>query len=55
MTRADFIKNYWNYYLSLENRMLQTSSYVAIDLANSETFSNEYAILVQAIGGELDA
>ena len=54
MTRADFIKNYWDYYLSLENRMLQTSSYVAIDPDNSETFSNEYAILLQAIGGELD-
>ena len=54
MTRIDFIKNYWNYYLSLENRMLQTSSYVAIDFDNSGTFSNEYAILLQAIGGELD-
>ncbi len=55
MTRDDFIRNYWNYYLSLENRVLQTSSYVTIDVENEKTFSNEYAILMQAIGGELDS
>ena len=55
MKRVDFIRNYWNYYLSLENRALQTASYVAIDEDNENTFSNEYAILIQAIGGELDS
>ena len=55
MTREDFIRNHWNYYLSLENRVLHTSSYVAIDPDNDKTFSNEYAILMQAIGGEFDS
>ena len=35
--------------------MLHTSSYVAIDPDNDKTFSNEYAILMQAIGGEFDS
>lgn len=55
MTRKDFLRNYWNYYLSLENRVIQTASYVAIDHDNYKTFSNEYALLMQAIGGELDS
>lgn len=41
--------------MALENRFMQTADYVAIDLANEDTFSNEYAILMQAIGGELDS
>lgn len=55
MTREDFLRNYWNYYLSLENRVIQTAGYVSIDPDNYKTFSNEYALLMQAIGGELDA
>ena len=55
MTRDSFIRNYWNYYLSLENRLIQTSSYLAIDEDNDNAFSNEYALLMQAIGGELDS
>ncbi len=55
MQRDDFIRNYWNYYIALENRFLQTADYVAIDSDNEDTFSNEYAILMQAIGGELDS
>ena len=55
MTREDFLRNYWNYYLSLENRVIQTAGYVAIDPNNYKAFSNEYALLMQAIGGELDS
>ena len=55
MQREDFIRNYWNYYLTLENRVIQTASYVAIDADNEKAFSNEYAILIQAIGSELDS
>ena len=34
MTREDFIKNYWNYYLALENRFLQTTNFVEIHKVN---------------------
>lgn len=55
MTRTEFIRNYWNYYLALENRVLQTTNYIELHPANENAFSNEYAILMQAIGGELDS
>ena len=32
MNREEFIRGYWNYYLSLEKRALQTESYVEFHL-----------------------
>lgn len=55
MNRVDFIRNYWSYYLALENRVLQTTNYLEIHRDNKNAFSNEYAILMQATGGELDS
>ena len=34
-----FKKNYWNYYLELENQFLETKKYVAFDSANFKTYS----------------
>lgn len=50
----DFVKNYWRYYLLLENKFLQTVNYVEITRDNFSTYSVEYAYLLQSIGGELD-
>ena len=55
ITRDEMIKKYWNYYLILEKRVLATTDYVAIDNDNMGVFSNEFALLLQAIGGELDS
>lgn len=38
----------------LEQKFITTSNYVALDKANFDTYSNEFAFLLQAIGAELD-
>lgn len=50
----DFVKNYWRYYLLLENKFLHTVNYVEVAKDNFSTYSVEYAYLLQSIGGELD-
>ena len=38
----------------LENRFLISADYVELECDNFDTFSNEYALLLQSIGSELD-
>lgn len=38
----------------LESKFLETVNYAALDQRNYSVFSNEYAMLLQAIGAELD-
>ena len=54
MTRKELSRNYWRYYRMLENKFLSTANYVEISQANQSTYSNEYALLLQSIGAELD-
>lgn len=54
MTHQELMRDYWYYYCTLENRFLATSTYVEIHKDNFSTFSNEYALLLQACGAELD-
>lgn len=54
MTRKDFLQRYWSYYLILEDKFRNTLNYVELDERNSTSFSNEYALLLQSIGAELD-
>lgn len=54
MNRKELTKRYWRYYLMLEKRFIGSIEYVALDKKNYPTFSNEYALLIQAIGAELD-
>lgn len=54
MTREDLSRNFWQYYSMLESKVITTANYVAIDPANFGTYSNEYALLLQSIGVELD-
>ena len=49
-----FIKSYWNYYLEIEERVLETKRFVDFDKANDNTFSFEYLSLIQAICSEID-
>ena len=54
MTRDEFLQRYWKYYLLLEKKFLNTVNFVEICENNKDTYSNEYAYMLQAIGGELD-
>ena len=40
MTRDQFIREYWNYYLMLEKKFITTTLYVALSEDNFNTFSN---------------
>lgn len=54
MIRKELSRYYWRYYRMLEDKFLSTVNYVEISQANKSTYSNEYALLLQSIGAELD-
>lgn len=54
MTRTDFIKNCWRFYLMLEKRFMETTQYVELSTDNFNTYSLEYVSLLQSVGSELD-
>lgn len=47
-------RNYWEYYLQLEDEFIATRRYVAFHTSNSKTFSLEFLKLYEAICGEID-
>ena len=49
-----FIKSYWEYFLELEEQLIETKRYVAFDKANAKTYSIEYLKLYQAVCSEID-
>ena len=51
---TQFIKSYWNYYIELEDQLLETKKYVDFDESNYKTFSVEYLKLLQATCSEID-
>lgn len=55
MTRQEFMQEYWRYYLMLEKKFIHTLSYVELATSNYMCYSNEYALLLQSIGAELDS
>ena len=54
MNRIEMTQKYWRYYLLLEKRFLESIEYVELHTDNFSAFSNGYALLMQAIGAELD-
>lgn len=54
MKRKDFLRRYWSYYLILEEKFRNTLNFVELGKRNACSFSNEYALLLQSIGAELD-
>ena len=54
ITLTQFIKSYWNYYLELEEQLIQTKRFVDFDISNYKTFSIEYLKLLQAACSEID-
>lgn len=55
ITRKELEEEYWQYYLLLEDKFINTLQYVELRKFNYWTFSNEYELLIQAIGAELDS
>lgn len=54
MNRKELSRSHWKYYLMLEKRFVESIEYVELHKDNFNTFSNGYALLIQAIGAELD-
>ncbi len=54
MTTDELVQKYWNYYLMLEQRLLETRNYVEFRNENFNTSSNEFGLLIISIGAELD-
>lgn len=54
MNRKELNQKHWRYYLMLEKRFIESIEYVELHTNNFNTFSNGYALLIQAIGAELD-
>lgn len=54
MTTDDLIQKHWNYYLMLEQKVLETRNYVEFRAENNNTSSNEFGLLMISIGAELD-
>ena len=55
ISKSGFMINYWQYYLLLEKRFIDTLDYITLAEENYPCFSNEYALLIQAVGSELDS
>lgn len=49
-----FLRSYWEYYLELEEQLIETKRFVAFDKANAKAFSIEYLKLYQAVCSEID-
>ena len=54
MTRDELAQHYWRYYLLLEKRFIETIDFAELNTDNYNVYSNTYALLMQAIGAELD-
>lgn len=54
MNRKELSQRYWKYYLMLESRFMDSIEYVELHKDNESAFSNGYALLIQAVGAELD-
>lgn len=50
----EFISNYWNYYLILEERVISSFRYVELNENNFKTYSIEFLSLLLSIGSEVD-
>lgn len=50
-----YLRSYWDYYLALEGRLLQTERFCAFSERNAGAYSVEYLTLFLAACGEIDA
>lgn len=53
-SKVDFIRDYWDYYLYLEKKVLQTEQYVDFNKDNYKVYSKEYVSLLLLLLAESD-
>ena len=49
-----FFKSYWNYFLELEENLLEIQRYINFEKNNWKVYSNEFIKLLEVIGAEVD-
>ena len=54
MNEKDYLNHYWNYYLSLEERIININRYISFDDKNKNCFSNEIMGLLINVCCEID-
>lgn len=54
MTKEEYNKNYWLYYLALERKFMKLQNYIAFDTANYNCYSTELIAQLQTICSEVD-
>lgn len=53
MILEDFVNQYWDYYLALEEEFIHTRNYLTVDKDNFKAFSTEYSKLLQTVCSEI--
>lgn len=53
-SKVEFIRDYWDYYLYLEQKVLQTEQYVDFNKDNYKVYSKEYVSLLLLLLAESD-
>jgi len=54
MNKEEFEKQYWYFYINIEEEFLEIGKTIPIDFINRNTFSFKYAQLLQSICSEID-
>ncbi|MDE6597685.1 MAG: hypothetical protein K2K60_03495 [Clostridia bacterium] len=54
MSREDFLRDYWKYYMMLENKFMASLNFVMLSTENYGTYSLEFVNQLFTIGSELD-
>ena len=52
--KNDFLDNYWNYYLLLEEEYIEIEKIIPVDDINNKTFSNKYMKILFSLCSEID-
>ena len=55
LDRNELTLKYWRYNLQLDSQFMEAIEYGELHPSNFSAFSNRYALLIQAIGAELDS
>jgi len=53
-SKNDFLNNYWNYYLLLEEEYIEIERIIPVDDINNKTFSNSYMKILFSLCSEID-
>lgn len=54
MTKDEYTRKMWLYYLRLEDEFINTMNYVEFSECNMQTYSREYSKILLSIGSEVD-